>query len=109
MCRFETGQHCFTWMENERLICCAWLTYPDAALPGANTNLLTNNYIELKELYHNNISKEQVQLFLNNIIDAVGKERHCDRFLTNNKLVCQALDTRGMACQKTPVHVSGQI
>jgi hypothetical protein len=92
MYRFENGQHCFTWVENNRLLGCVWFCYPDAPLTVAKDNLTTNNEIELKHLYYHKISKGQVQTFLYNIMDILTAEKTFDCFVTNNKLVCQALE-----------------
>lgn len=91
MFRLETGQHCYTWVENGRLLSCAWFTFPDAE---ENSDPLDKD-LELTNLYSHTAGKDQLQFFLYNVIDAVITETKAGNFISNEKLFCQVLDAIG--------------
>lgn len=96
MHRFEKGQHCFTWIETERLLCCAWFSYPDTFSAEMNNKPLTDNAIVLQSLYCHSAERNRLQSFLNGVIDAaVNKERSNIYFLADDQLFCQALESAG--------------
>ena len=96
MHRFDTGQHCFTWTENGRLLGCAWFSYPDTFSAEMKNKPLTDNAIVLQSLYCHSAEKNRLPSFLNGVIDAaVNKERSSIYFLADDQLFCQALESAG--------------
>lgn len=99
MYRFETGQHCFTRVEDNRLLSCAWVSYPEVSSK-ENNNRLTNNDIELKNLYFHATGRDHLQSFLFGVIDNAISEKSGSYLLTNEKLFCQALETMGLKAEQ---------
>ncbi|WP_207515160.1 GNAT family N-acetyltransferase [Longitalea luteola] len=91
MCRLETGQHCYTWMENDRLLSCAWFTFPEET----ETDVLNGNVIELRRLYCHGAGKNHLHLFLYSVIDAAINVGNGKYFISNDPLFCQALEAIG--------------
>jgi hypothetical protein len=96
MRRFEDGQHCFTWVENGRLLCCAWFSYPDAFSTTKNNDPVTENTIVLKSFFCHAAAKERVLAFLYGVLDiTVDRERSSFYLLANDPLFCHILDVAG--------------
>lgn len=94
MHRFDIGQHCFTWTENGRLLCCAWFSYQD--LPGAtNNNPVTDNTFVLHSFYCDATAKDRLPSFFHGVIDAAVNQKSRAYFLTDDLLFCEALGSAG--------------
>jgi hypothetical protein len=96
MYRLEVGQHCFTLVENDRLLSCAWLSYPDAGSAAGKDNRGTDSDIKMEHLYCHSTAKVHVQPFLYSIINAAIADRCGNYFLTSEPLFCQALEAMGL-------------
>ncbi|WP_205513259.1 GNAT family N-acetyltransferase [Longitalea arenae] len=92
MFRLETGQHCFTWVENDRLLTCAWFTFPKA---DENNEAANSNAIELKNLYCHAAGKNHLQFFLYSVIAAVVKEGRGQVLISNDQVFNLALEAVG--------------
>ncbi|MCS3795147.1 GNAT family N-acetyltransferase [Niastella sp. OAS944] len=89
MRRLETGQFCYTWAENNQLLSCAWFNTFD-------------NEIELKDLYFYTKDRDKLQSFFFNLIDHVASEKSSTGFHTNNKFICEAMETMGLHAEVSP-------
>jgi CelD/BcsL family acetyltransferase involved in cellulose biosynthesis len=73
MRRLETGQHSYTWMENGRLIACAWFSYAERFTEEVNNS--TDKKMIIKGLYCHPAAKSRLSQFINSVIEAgVNKE-----------------------------------
>jgi hypothetical protein len=88
MYRLEKGQHCFTWIETGRLLCCAWISYPDTFSAEKNNNHAAEIDIVLESVYCHSSVKDQFPSFLNNVVIdiAVTQERNSIYILADEKL-----------------------
>lgn len=94
MQRFEKGQHCFTLIENDRLLCCAWLSFPDTSAEMKNPAI--ENAIVLQSFYCHSAGKNRLHFFVNGVTDAVvNKERSSFYLLSDDPLFCKALESAG--------------
>ena len=94
--RLERGQHCYTWTENGRLLCCAWFSYPDAASAQKDNDLVRDNTIELQGFYYHGTAKDRLPDFLHGMIEAtVNNERNSIYFLAGDRLFCRAMNEAG--------------
>ncbi|OQP52851.1 hypothetical protein A4H97_24455 [Niastella yeongjuensis] len=84
MYRLEKGQHCFTWLENDRLVCCIWVSYGEDA-------------IVIENCYRHASAKEWLPAYLKNMIIELGnnKEDSTVQLLATDKKVCKAMKVAG--------------
>jgi len=84
MYRLEKGQHCFTWIENDRLRCCIWVSYG-------------NDSIVIENCYRHASAREWLPAYLKNMIIALGvnKEDKPLQLLAIDKVVCKAMKVAG--------------
>lgn len=96
MFRLERGQHCYTWTENGRLMCCAWFGYPERSEEKKeNNNPEAGNTIEFKNLYCHPAGKDRLSAFLYGVIDAAVNKEGKNYIQTGSPLFCQALEAAG--------------
>jgi hypothetical protein len=81
---------------NNRLLGCAWFDYPGVKLTEEKNNRVTNEDIEVKDIYCHIKTRKLVQAFLYIVIDAVITDKSGSYFLTNKPLFCQALEAMGL-------------
>jgi CelD/BcsL family acetyltransferase involved in cellulose biosynthesis len=94
--RLERGQHCYTFAENGRLLCCAWLSYPDAASAEKDSDLVRDHTIELQGFYCHEAARDRLPDFLHGMLEAtMNKERNSIYFLANDRLFCRAMEEAG--------------
>jgi hypothetical protein len=94
MRRFDTGQHCFTWTENGRLLGCAWFSYPDN-VEATNNNLHIDSTFVLQHIYCHTGAKDRLSSFLHGVIDAAVNQESKTYFLADDVLFCKALGAAG--------------
>jgi hypothetical protein len=94
MRRFDIGQHCFTWIEDGRLLGCAWFSYPDNA-EATNNNPVTDKTFELQSLYFDAGAKDRLCSFLHSVIDAAVNQESKTYFRADDSLFCEALACAG--------------
>ena len=84
MARLEKGQNCFTWLENNQLVCCIWVSY------GEDSILIENCYCH-------GSAKEWLPAFLKNMVIALGENKEDSTFqlLVSDKQVCKAMTIAG--------------
>lgn len=93
--RLERGQHCYTWVENGRLLACAWFSYQDPQAAKKDDKPENDNTIELLELYCHADAKDRLTGFVNEVIDrAVNKEKK-NYLQTSEPLFWKALELAG--------------
>ncbi|WP_207515828.1 GNAT family N-acetyltransferase [Longitalea luteola] len=95
MYRFETGEHCFTTVENGRLLHCAWFSAPDAE---EKKDAINFNEVRLIKLYCQGAGKAQLSVFLYSVIDAVVAAKNGNYISSANPLFCQVLE--GIGCSQ---------
>jgi CelD/BcsL family acetyltransferase involved in cellulose biosynthesis len=84
MYRLEKGQHCFTWFENDRLLCCIWVSY------GEDSIVIENCYCRAS-------AKEWLPAYLKNMVIALGenKEDGTMHLQVTDKQICRAMKVAG--------------
>jgi hypothetical protein len=96
MWRLENGQHCFTWMENDRLLGCAWISYPDPGSTEKESNPATENALVLESRFCDAAGDDSLQAFLYSIIvTAIDKEEYPVYIRAEDPLFCKALEDAG--------------
>lgn len=85
MRRFETGQHCFTWVENDRLLACAWFSYPEDK----------SDAFEIHHLYIHHSAKDQANKFIQGVIGTVVNQENKTYFRADDVLFEEALRSAG--------------
>ncbi|WP_207511009.1 GNAT family N-acetyltransferase [Longitalea luteola] len=99
MRRLETGQHCYTWMENGRLLACAWFSYAERFTDEVNNSPAADKKMIFKGLYCHPAAKSRLPQFINSVIDvAVNEEKRC-HFQAEDNLFCKALAAVGSPLQ----------
>jgi CelD/BcsL family acetyltransferase involved in cellulose biosynthesis len=94
MRRFDDRQHCFTWMENGRLLCCAWFSYGEASEEKGKGQQADNTII-LREVYCHPGAKDRLAAFYSEVIDLAVNHEGKTYFLTDDLLFCRALELAG--------------
>lgn len=98
MFRLERGQHCYTWIENGRLMACAWFGYPEhSEEKKGNIDPEAGNTIEFRNLYCHQAAKDRLTGFLNKVIDAAVNKEGKDHILTNDPVFCKVLEEAGFS------------
>jgi CelD/BcsL family acetyltransferase involved in cellulose biosynthesis len=84
MVRLEKGQNCFTWLENNQLVCCIWVSY------GEDSIVIENYYCRAS-------AKEWLPAFLKNMFIALGENKEDSTFqlLVTDKQICKAMAIAG--------------
>jgi CelD/BcsL family acetyltransferase involved in cellulose biosynthesis len=84
MCRLEKGQHCFTWLNNDRLVCCIWVSYGEDS-------------IVIEKCYCHASAKEWFPAYLKNMVMALAenKEDSTIQLRAADKLICKAMKAAG--------------
>ncbi|MBO9203070.1 MULTISPECIES: GNAT family N-acetyltransferase [Niastella] len=99
MYRLETGQYCYTWIENGKLLSCAWFNFPDASSKEGKSSQEHNYDIELKELYCYIKDRDKLRSFIFSMIDHVASEKNDIGIRTNNKFFSQAMEAIGLKAE----------
>jgi hypothetical protein len=94
MRRFDDRQHCFTWMENGRLLCCAWFRYAEAS-EEKEKGRPQDNTIIFQEIYCHPAGKDRLSSFYSEVIDQAVNHEGKNYFLTDDLLFCRALELAG--------------
>ncbi|THU39346.1 GNAT family N-acetyltransferase [Niastella caeni] len=98
MFRLERSQHCYTWIENGRLMGCAWFGYPEPSNEKKeNNNPEAGNTIEFQHIYCHSAAKDRLSDFLKGVIDAAVNKEGKNRILTSDPLLSQALEAAGFS------------
>jgi Protein involved in cellulose biosynthesis (CelD) len=88
MRRFETGHHCYTWAENDRLLACAWFSYPEATDGAAHT-------MELHHIYIHHSATDRAKQFVQAVIGTAVNQENKTYFLADDALACEELVLAG--------------
>ena len=97
MFRLESGQHCFTWVEGERLRCCVWVRYADKNSTEKDDSSTPEKLISLENGYCHASAKDQLPAFLKRILITLSenKENSPIRFQAKDELICRAMKAAG--------------
>ncbi|MFL5746541.1 MAG: GNAT family N-acetyltransferase, partial [Niastella sp.] len=84
MCRLEKGQNCFTWLQNNQLVCCIWVSY------GEDSIVIEKGYCHAS-------AKEWLPAFLKNMVIALGENKEDSTFqlLVTDRQICEAMKIAG--------------
>lgn len=84
MYRLEKGESCFTWLENNRLVCCIWVSY------GEDSIVIENCYCHAS-------AKEWLPAFLKNMVLELGENKKDSTFqlLVSDGQICKAMKIAG--------------
>lgn len=93
--RLSKGEYCFTWVEDDRLLGCAWLNRPDTF--AAQNDAAANETILLQNIYCHPAAKNRIQPFLETVASmAVDRKVTTSiQFSAEEKQVCKALEAAG--------------
>lgn len=97
MYRLENGQSAFTFMENGRLLCCAWFSFPDCNEAEGNNNPATETAMVLESCYCDREGKDRLPALVNSVAMDVAnkKESSLIYFRASDPLFCKALKLAG--------------
>ncbi|HEX6429252.1 MAG TPA: GNAT family N-acetyltransferase [Niastella sp.] len=97
MYRLETGQHAFTWVENGRLLCCAWFKYPDNSVAENDNKPAAETAIVLESCYYEGEGKDRLADLVNSVVTDIAdkKEGVPVYFRASDPLFCKALQLAG--------------
>jgi CelD/BcsL family acetyltransferase involved in cellulose biosynthesis len=84
MFRLEKGQHCFTWLENDKLLCCIWVSYGE-------------DVMVIEHCYCRAAAREWLPAYLKNMVAALSdhKEAGTLQLLATDKIVQKAMKVAG--------------
>jgi hypothetical protein len=98
--RLERGQHCYTWVENDCLLGCAWFSYQEVHSAGKEHDTPeAGSTIELQRLYCHATGRNRLPDFINEVIGAAINKERKTYFLTSEPLYCKALELAGGKAQ----------
>jgi hypothetical protein len=97
MHRFEDKQHCYTWTENGRLLCCAWFSFPDTVSTEKPDVPAPESAMVVETLYCNNGGKDRLCSFVKSMaVEAAGfLGKKSINILSADRLFCETMDAAG--------------
>lgn len=97
MRRFDSRQHCYTWTENGRLLCCIWVSFPDAVSTDKLHLPAPESAMVLEALYCNDAGKDRLLSFVKSMtLEAAGfLGRKSFKMVSANPLFCETMEAAG--------------
>lgn len=95
MRRLETGQHCYTWMENGQLLACAWFRFPEPAAAEKDSSPVHEKLMVWEGYYCHAAAKSRIHDFISKVIDAGVNNDERSHFQTADQLFCKVLGDVG--------------
>ncbi|WP_205511035.1 GNAT family N-acetyltransferase [Longitalea arenae] len=95
MRRLETGQHCYTWIENGRLMASVWFSHAESFTDEVNNSQATDRKMIIKGFYYHPAAKSRLPHFVNNVIDTAVNKENRYHFQAEDGLFVNALAAAG--------------
>ncbi|OQP51687.1 GNAT family N-acetyltransferase [Niastella populi] len=99
--RLERGQHCYTWMENGILVCCAWVSYTDVLSPKKDNDPDADKKFEIHGLYCHSAGSGRLTGFIHAVIDEAVNVEKKHFIITNEPMFCKQLEEIGKRERET--------
>ncbi|MFL5744605.1 MAG: GNAT family N-acetyltransferase, partial [Niastella sp.] len=103
MRRLEIGEHGYSWVENGKLLGCAWLTNGRHAVAESDTGKRDGWFISLSGLYYHQKGRKRLSLFLQSVAAELAADTICETFyIVNNCQDQHVFEKAGFVAVETP-------